>query len=92
MKLLDRALRVRPGDLRVLYQVATVQLASGKIEEARATLEDVLKQSPDFVEGHISLATIYYHEKRKADGDRERAIVQRLNAEKQAKEAAAKPQ
>jgi tetratricopeptide (TPR) repeat protein len=92
MKLLDRALRVRPGDLRVLYQVATVQLASGKTEEARATLEDVLKQSPDFVEGHISLATIYYHEKRKADGDRERAIVQRLNAEKQAKEAAAKPQ
>ncbi len=86
-KLLDRALRVRPGDLRVLYQVATVQLAAGNVEDARNTLEQVLKQAPDFVEGHISLATIYYHEKRKADGDRERAIVQRLNAEKQAKEA-----
>jgi hypothetical protein len=34
----------------------------------------------------VSLATAYYREKRKADGDRERAIVEKLNAEKQANE------
>ena len=36
-KLLDRALLVRPGDLRVLYQVGSIDLAEGKLEQARAT-------------------------------------------------------
>ena len=34
---------------------------------------------PKFVEGHITLATAYYRQKRKSDGDRERAIVDKLN-------------
>jgi len=38
------------------------------------------------LEAHVTLATIYYRLKRKADGERERAIVQRLNAERQAVE------
>ena len=33
----------------------------------------------------MSLATVYYRLKRKADGDRERAIVLKLNADKQAR-------
>jgi hypothetical protein len=37
----------------------------------------------------VTLATIYYRLKRKEDGDRERAIVQKLNAEQQAKEPGA---
>jgi hypothetical protein len=37
------------------------------------------------------LATAYYREKRKADGDRERAIVSKLNAEKQATEPGSQP-
>jgi hypothetical protein len=34
---------------------------------------------------------VYYRLKRKEDGDRERAIVQRLNAEAQAREPGARP-
>ncbi|HXN50160.1 MAG TPA: tetratricopeptide repeat protein [Bryobacteraceae bacterium] len=85
-KLLDRALLVRPGDLRVLYQVGSIELAEGKIEQARATFEGVIKQAPQFVEAHISLAAAYYRLKLKEDGDRERAVVQKLKAERDAKE------
>ena len=42
------------------------------------------------MEAHVSLATVYYRLKRKADGDRERATVLKLNAEKQAAEPGAK--
>ena len=42
--------------------------------------------SPQFIEAHITLATVYYRLKRKEDGDREKALVQQLNAEKEARE------
>jgi hypothetical protein len=42
-----------------------------------------VKNAPNFTEAHVSLATVYYREKRKVDGDRERAIVDRLTAERQ---------
>ncbi len=45
------------------------------------------RRSPQFVEAHVSLATVYYRLKRKEDGDRERATVLKLNAESQANAA-----
>jgi Tfp pilus assembly protein PilF len=80
---LDRALLVRPADVRVRYQLATIALAEGQVESARGTLESVVKESPHFLEAHVTLATVYYRLKRKADGDRERAIVEKLNKELQ---------
>lgn len=87
---LDRAAAVRPGDAAVQYQLALVSLAQGKTEQARNNLEALLKANPSFTEAHVSLATVYYREKRKADGDRERAIVQKLNADRQAQQPGAK--
>lgn len=85
----DRALRVRPGDPGVRYQLATLDLMTGKTERACSALEKLIQESPDFVEAHVSLATVYYRLKRKADGDREREIVRTLNAQKQAVEPGA---
>ena len=90
MEDIDRALKIRPGDPGVRYQLATIQLQEGKVEEARAALEQLVRESPQFIEAHVSLATVYYRLKRKQDGDRERAIVLKLNAEKQAREPGAK--
>ena len=87
MRLLDRALRVRPGDPGALYQVAAIDLSTGKIDDSRRILEGILKNSPQFIEAHITLATVYYRLKRREDGDREKALVQQLNAEKEAREA-----
>ncbi len=86
----DRALMVRPNDPGVRYQLATIDLMLGKVEEARMALERLTKESPQFVEAHVSLATVYYRLKRKEDGDRERAIVLKLNAAKQAAEPGAR--
>ncbi len=52
-------------------------------------LEAIVKESPRFLEAHVSLATVYYRVKRKAEADRERALVQQLNAEIQAKQPGA---
>jgi tetratricopeptide (TPR) repeat protein len=82
----DRALMVRPGDQGVRYQLATLDIAGSRLDEARRTLEQLIKEAPQFTEAHVSLATVYYRLKRKADGDKERAIVLNLNAEKQAKQ------
>ena len=83
---LEKALFVRPADVRVLYQLATIALAEGEPEKARPALEAVVKEAPQFVEAHVTLATVYYRLKRKADGDRERAIVEKLNQEIQARQ------
>ena len=87
----DRALRCRPGDPGVRYQVATIDIALGKVEEAQSELEKLVKESPQFTEAHVSLATVYYRLKRKPEGDRERAILQKLLAEQQAKQPGANP-
>jgi lipopolysaccharide biosynthesis regulator YciM len=87
---LARALQVRPGDLRALYQVGAVDLAAGKLEKACTTLEEVVAQAPQFLEAHVSLAQAYYRLKRKADGDRLRLIVNKLRAERDASEARGK--
>jgi Tfp pilus assembly protein PilF len=84
MALLDRALRVRPGDLRTRYQIASVHLSQGQVETAEKELNEIVKEAPKFTEAHVSLATAYYRLKRKEDGDRERALVLKLNAEAQA--------
>ena len=86
---LRRALALRPRDAGVRYQLATVEIAAGGIEEGRRQLESLIKDHPDFLEAHVSLSSAYYRLKRKEDGDRERAIVRRLTAEAQAKQQAA---
>jgi tetratricopeptide (TPR) repeat protein len=86
LKYFEHALKIRPGDIGVRYQMAATELAMGQVEDARRDLEAMLKESPNFTEAHVTLATAYYRERRKADGDRERAIVSKLNAQKQAGE------
>lgn len=89
---LHHALQIRPGDLGVRYQLAAMELSEGQVDSAVRDLESILKDAPQFTEAHVSLATAYYRQKRKADGDRERAIVAKLNAARQASEPAVKAQ
>ncbi|MFZ0594170.1 MAG: tetratricopeptide repeat protein [Bryobacteraceae bacterium] len=83
---LQHALELRPGDLSTRFEIASVQLAQGKQEQARSELESIVKAAPSFTEAHVMLATIYYRDKLKAEGDRERAIIRQLNAERQAQQ------
>jgi tetratricopeptide (TPR) repeat protein len=82
------ALEVRPGDPGVLYQIAALHLAARNYSDAQKELEALVKDSPDFREAHVALATLYYRLRRKEDGDREQAIVEKMTAEQQARDAA----
>jgi len=84
---IQRALLIRPGDPGALYQQASVELLRGNTDVARAELESLVKDYPEFTEAHVSLATVYYRLKRKEDGDRERATVRRLQEEDQKRQA-----
>jgi len=90
LKSFEHALEIRPGDFGVRYQIATVELAKGQLEQAQRDLERLVKEAPRFTEAHVSLATIYFRQKKKAEGERERSIVAKLNAEKQANSPALK--
>jgi tetratricopeptide (TPR) repeat protein len=85
---LTRALGVRPGDLPTRYQIASVALARRDTATATGMLEAIVKEAPSFIEAHVALATAYYRLQRKADAERERAIVERLTQEKEARERA----
>ncbi len=87
----QKALRVRSNEPNSRFYIASIETGQGKFEQARQRLEEVIKDAPDFVEAHVMLATVYYRLRRKADGDRQQAIVNKLNAERQAKEPGAKP-
>jgi tetratricopeptide (TPR) repeat protein len=80
---LNRALKTRPHDLDARYQVGTIYLQQGRLDAARQQLESVSKDAPTFTAAHVSLATVYYRLKRRSDGDRERAIVQKLTEDTQ---------
>jgi tetratricopeptide (TPR) repeat protein len=83
---LSRATRLRPRDSYARFHLASLHAARGKPAEALPLLEAVTKEYPDYAEARVLLASVYYRLNRKADGDRERAIAQKLSAEQQAKE------
>jgi tetratricopeptide (TPR) repeat protein len=83
---LERATTVRPADLTARKLLATLRLQTGKVDEAVRMFEEIVKEAPDAVEVHVQLATAYNRLKRTEDARRERAIIDRLNAEAQAKQ------
>lgn len=83
---LRRALTLRPNEPNARFFLASIDVAQGKLNEALPALEQLVKDAADFVQAHVMLATVYYRMRRKADGDREQAIVNKLNAERQAKQ------
>ena len=85
----ERALGVRPGDPGVRYQIVTIYVSRGETDRALPDLESIVKEAPTFLEAHVTLATVYYRLKRREDGDRERAIVDALNKEIQARQPGA---
>jgi tetratricopeptide (TPR) repeat protein len=91
LRYFTRALGVRPGDLRTRNQIASVALARRDTTLAIEMLEAIVKEAPSYVEAHVALATAYYRVQRKAEGDRERAIVERLNQEKDARDRVRTP-
>lgn len=90
LRYLRRATQLRPREQYARYHLAAIYASAGKPSDALPLLEGVLKEHEDFVEARVLLASVYYRLNRKEDGDREKAIIQKANAEEQAKQPGAK--
>ena len=53
---------------------------TGKLAEAATALEGLERADPNWLDPHVELAAIYYKLHRPEDGQRERNIVQQLEA------------
>jgi tetratricopeptide (TPR) repeat protein len=81
--LLELALELRPGHALTRLQLAKLNSMTGKLAEAAATLEDLEKSDPNWLDPHIELAAIYYKLHRPEEGQRERELVQQIEAKQQ---------
>jgi tetratricopeptide (TPR) repeat protein len=82
IKHIQRALELRPSSPEARYQLGSAYVAAGQNEKGREVLDALVTELPAMAQAHVSLATAYYRLKRKEDGDRHRAIAEKLNAEK----------
>ena len=90
LQYLSRAIHLRPRVQYARYHMAAVYVSLGKPKDALPLLEGVAKEYPEFSESRVLLASVYYRLNRKEDGDREKAAVQKLTEEQQAKQPGGK--
>jgi tetratricopeptide (TPR) repeat protein len=90
-KYLDKALTLKPDSTMAQYEVAMWESTSGDLQTAVTALEKLEKLTPAWLEPHVELATLYYRLHRPQDGMREREIVKKLRAERQAAGTGAPP-
>jgi tetratricopeptide (TPR) repeat protein len=81
--MLELALKLQPQSPMARLQMAKLNGMTGKFAEAAATLEELEKADPNWLDPHIELAAIYYKLHRPDDGQRERDIVQQIEARQQ---------
>jgi hypothetical protein len=49
-----------------------------RLPESQALLQQVTRGQPEHYQAHVALARVYYRQGKKPEGDRERAIVTRI--------------
>jgi tetratricopeptide (TPR) repeat protein len=80
---LERALQLKPDSPLARYEWARLERTEGKVEAAVKDLEKVVHDDPNWAQPHVELAALYFKLNRQEDGDRERAVFDRLTAEQQ---------
>ncbi|HTM16048.1 MAG TPA: tetratricopeptide repeat protein [Terracidiphilus sp.] len=81
--LLTLALQLQPENRHARLQMAKLDAMQGKNAEAVALLEALEKADPNWLEPHVELAPLYYKLHRGEDGQRERKIVDDIQAKQQ---------
>ena len=80
---LQLALQLKPDSTVARYEWARLERTEGKIEAAARDMEKVVHDDPKWAQPHVELAALYFRLNRQEDGERERAIFDRLTAEQQ---------
>jgi tetratricopeptide (TPR) repeat protein len=81
--LLEMALELQPQSPLARLKMAQLNGMTGKYTEAVVALEKLEKETPNWLDPHVQLASLYYKLHRAEDGEREREIVKKLEAEQQ---------
>jgi len=81
--LLEMAAALQPKSPMARLELAKLNGLTGKYAEAAAALEELEKADPGWLDPHVELATLYYKLHRPADGQRERDIVAKIQAQQQ---------
>jgi protein O-mannosyl-transferase len=76
---LRKAVQLRPQHPQSLYQLAKLLWLKSKNPEAVPMLERAVKNQPEYREAHYLLATVYQSLGRRADAQREFAVVKKLS-------------
>ena len=80
---LQRALQLQPDSNVARYEWARLERTEGHVEEAARDMEKVVRADPNWAQPHVELAALYFRLNRQQDGERERAVFDRLTAEQQ---------
>lgn len=83
----DQALKIRPGSLDARFQIGLINILQGNTDKALEIVEGVVEEAPEFLEGHVTLTSLYYRLKRREDAQRHREIAERIRAERDAESA-----
>ncbi len=78
----QRALKARPGDPDARFQMGLVYNSANRIEEAIRTVKGVVDENPNFLEGHVTLAGLYFRLGREQEAERHRVAAERLRTSK----------
>ncbi len=78
---LELALKLKPDSNLARYEWARLERTEGKVEAAVKDFERVIHDNPTWAKPHVELAALYFKMNRAEDGERERAIFDRLTAE-----------
>jgi len=81
--LLELAVQLQPAAPLPRFEMAKLNGMTGRYAEAAATLEDLEKSDPNWLDPHVELAAVYYKLHRPEDGQREREIVQQIESKQQ---------
>jgi protein O-GlcNAc transferase len=84
---LEKALLLDPQDLQSKLELAFCYEKKMNYPRAQSLLEEVVQQQRDLVPAHVALARVYYRQRKKEEGDREKSIIARLEAEQQARKS-----
>jgi tetratricopeptide (TPR) repeat protein len=81
--MLELAVELQPASAQARLELAKLNGMTGNYAEAAKMLEGLEKGDPNWLDPHVELATLYYKLHRPEDGQRERAIVDQIEARQQ---------
>ncbi len=80
---LQSAMQLKPDSTVARYEWARLERTEGQVEAAARDFEKVVHDDPTWAQPHVELAALYFRLNRQEDGEKERAIFDRLTAEQQ---------